>query len=144
MVKNILSLGFWIVILFSSSVCMAQKGNSTFTLEGNWELNYITGPKVTFNILFPNKKPALYFDLKEKRVAGFNGCNSFSGVLKTEDKKIDFSQPFAVTKMACTDPEGESVFMHTIQRIDSYSFSKNGKTLNLISDNSVLMRFSKI
>jgi heat shock protein HslJ len=144
MVRNSLNLGFWIIILFSINLCIAQKGNSTFTLEGNWELNYITGPKIAFNILFPDKKPAIYFNLKEKRVSGFNGCNSYSGILKTEDNKIDFSQPFAVTKMFCTDQEGEGIFMHTIQRINNYQVSKNGKALNLLSDNVVLMRFTKI
>ena len=143
MMKKIFIPVFSILILFSCSTFKSKENNSVSTLEGNWELNYITGPRIAFEGLYPNKKPAINFDLKEKRISGNNGCNSFSGTLKVEGNKIDFTQPLAVTKMMCLNGQGEQVFMSTLSKIDTYSITENGKTLNFISGDIAMMRFTK-
>lgn len=143
MIKNILALAFFGVILISCNASKTQKSGETATLEGNWELNYITGPRIAFDGLYPNKKPTINFDLKENRVSGNNSCNSYTGKLSVTGNKIDFTQPMAVTKMMCMNGQGEQVYMSTLQKITSYDITDDGKTLNFISGDIAMMRFTK-
>jgi len=143
MIKNVLILVFSGVVLMSCNASKAQKKDSVAKLEGTWELNYITGPRIAFDGLYPNKKPTIHFDLKENRVSGNNSCNSFTGNLSVTDNKIDFTQPMAVTRMMCQDGQGEQVFMNTLQKITSYDLTDDGKTLNFISGDIAMMRFTK-
>lgn len=140
MMKNLFTLVFISALLIS---CKCQKADSVSKIDGNWELNYITGPKITFDGLYPNKKPTINFNVKENHVSGNNGCNSFNGKLNVTGNKINFTQPMAVTKMMCMDGQGEQVFMSTLQKITSYDVTDDGKTLNFISGDIAMMRFTK-
>jgi heat shock protein HslJ len=127
----------------SCNASKTQKEDSVSKLEGTWELNYISGPRIAFDGLYPNKKPTINFDLKENRVSGNSSCNNFNGKLSVTGNKIDFTQPMAMTKMMCMDGQGEQVFMSTLQKITSYDVTDNGKTLNFISGDIAMMRFTK-
>lgn len=140
MMKNFFTLVFLSALLIS---CKCQKTTSTSKIEGTWELNYITGPRIAFDGLYPNKKPTITFNTKENQVSGNNSCNSFTGKLITTGNKIDFTQGIAVTKMMCMDGQGEQVFMSTLQKITSYDITDDGKTLNFISGDIAMMRFTK-
>ena len=95
MMKKIFILVLITSILFS---CKCQKTDSAGKLDGTWELNYITGPRITFDGLYPNKKPTIAVNTKENQVSGNNSCNSYTGKLVVNGNKIDFTQPMAVTK----------------------------------------------
>lgn len=140
MMKNLFALVFLSAFLIS---CKCQKTDSASKIDGSWELNYITGPKIAFDGLYPNKKPTINFNVKENQVSGNNSCNSFTGKLNITGNKIDFNQAMAVTKMACMDGQGEQVFMSTLQKITSYDVTDDGKTLNFISGDIAMMRFTK-
>ncbi|MFB9076634.1 META domain-containing protein [Flavobacterium procerum] len=143
MIKNVLTLVFLSTVLFSCNCAKNKNGDAVSKLEGNWELNYITGPRIAFEGLYPNKKPTISFDLKENRVSGNSSCNSYTGKLVVEGNKIDFTQPMAMTKMMCLDGQGEQVYMSTLQKVTSYDITDDGKTLNLISGDIATMRFAK-
>ncbi|WP_428228584.1 META domain-containing protein [Flavobacterium sp.] len=144
MIKNVLTLIFLGAVLISCNASKAQKINSVAQLEGTWELDYISGPRIAFDGLYPNKKPTIHFNVKENQVSGSNSCNSFTGKLIVTGNKIDFTQPMAVTKMMCMDAQqGEQVFMSTLPKITSYDVTDNGKTLNFISGDIAMMRFTK-
>lgn len=144
MMKRIFTLIFFSSILISCNVFKCKKKDVVSKLDGTWELNYITGPRIAFDGLYPNKKPTIVFDGKENRVSGNNSCNSYTGKLITDGSKIDFTQPMAMTKMMCLDnSQGEQVFMNTLQKITSYNISEDGKTLNFISGDIAMMRFTK-
>ena len=116
---------------------------TTASLEGTWELNYITGPRIAFDGLYPDKKPTITFDLKQNKVAGNNSCNQYFGTLKVDGNKINFKDAkMGMTMMACPG-EGENVYMKTLEKIDSYSISDDGKTLNFIMGDIAMMRFMK-
>ena len=116
---------------------------TTDALEGTWELNYITGPRIAFEGLYPDKKPTITFDSKENKVSGNNSCNQYFGTLKVEGNKINFKDAkMGMTMMACQG-EGENVYMKTLEKIDSYSISEDGKTLNFIMGDMAMMRFEK-
>lgn len=111
-------------------------------LGGSWELNYISGPRIAFNGLYPGKKPIMVFDLADKKVSGNSSCNSFSGKLSADDTSINFNQPMAVTKMACPG-EGEAIFFETLKKVNKYSV-KGDTILNFMMGDIAIMRFRKI
>lgn len=113
------------------------------SLNGNWELNYITAEADLFSFeeLYPNKKPMLQFDLRGNRVAGNTSCNSFSGELKVNGNKIDFTQPMAMTKMLC-EGAGEEKFLQMLQKVETYSISEDN-VLALMAGNVAILRFTR-
>ena len=142
MKKLFFTIVFFCLIL---SACDSAKStsNTTTSIEGTWELNYITGPKIAFEGLYPNKKPTIIFDIKENKVYGNNSCNQYFGTLKVEGNTINFKDAkMGMTMMACPG-EGEKVYMNTLEKIDSYSISDDGKTLNFIMGDIAMMRFEK-
>ncbi|MCR4032477.1 MULTISPECIES: META domain-containing protein [Flavobacterium] len=144
MMKKIITLVFFSFLLFSCNIFKCKKTDAVSKLDGTWELNYITGPRITFDGLYPNKKPTIVFDTKENRVSGNNSCNSYTGKLVVDGNKIDFKQPMAVTKMMCLNgQQGEQTYMEMLQKITSYDITDNGKTLNFISGDIAMMRFTK-
>jgi uncharacterized lipoprotein NlpE involved in copper resistance/heat shock protein HslJ len=133
---------FCLTIVSCNSNKSALKANTS--LEGTWELNYITGPRIAFDGLYPGKKPTITFDLKEKRVSGNNSCNQYFGGLLLDGNIINFKDAkIGMTMMACPG-EGENVYMRTLEKIDSYSISEDGKTLNFIMGDIAMMRFEKV
>lgn len=141
MMKKIFTLVFFSSFLIS---CKCAKTDAVSKLDGTWELNYISGPRITFEGLYPNKKPTIQFDAKTNQVSGNASCNSYTGKLVVDGNKIDFTQPMAVTKMMCLDGlQGEQTYLSTLQKITSYDITDDGKTLNFISGDIAMMRFTK-
>jgi heat shock protein HslJ len=143
MVRNITAL---LIISLMISSCGSTNKNSAgkpagSSLDGTWELNYISGPRIAFDGLYPNKKPTLTFDVANKKVSGNTSCNNFNGVLKLNGNNIDFNDNMALTKMMC-EGSGENVFLETLKKVNTWSVSE-GNTLNLIMGDIAIMRFSK-
>lgn len=136
-----------IVCLFficcNSAKTKNESGNQSEKLNGSWELIYISGQEATFDGLYHDKKPTINFVTKDNLVSGNNSCNSYSGKLKTDGNNISFKEPMAMTRMMCLDGKAETVFMENLQKIDSYSISKDNKTLNFNMGDKTLMRFEK-
>lgn len=142
MKKLFFTIVFFCLIL---SACDSAKStsNTTTSIEGTWELNYITGPKIAFEGLYPNKKPTIIFDIKENKVYGNNSCNQYFGTLKVDGNKINFKDAkMGMTMMVCSG-EGENVYMKTLEKVDSYSISDDGKTLSFIMGDIAVMCFEK-
>lgn len=143
MMKNIFTVLLFSFLFVSCNVFKCKKKDTVSKLEGTWELNYITGPRIAFDGLYPDKKPVINFNTKENLVSGNNSCNSYTGKLNATENKIDFTGPMATTKMMCLDGQGEQVFMSTLSKVTSYNVTDDGKTLNLISGDVATMRFTK-
>ena len=135
-----------VVVFFYLTVtsCTTTKPvTNTHSLEGTWELNYITGPRIAFDGLYPGQKPVINFDIAGQKVFGKNSCNSYSGKLTIEGDKINFKDSkMAVTMMACQG-NGDRVYMDMLEKIDSYSITEEGKVLTMIGNGVPLMRFEK-
>lgn len=143
MVKNFLILIVLGLLLVSCTVFKCKKSDAVSKLDGTWEFNYISGPKIAFEGLYADKKPTIVFDLKENQVSGNGSCNSYTGKWSIDGNKIDFTQPMVITKMICGDGQGEQTYMNTLQKITSYTITDDGKTLNLISGDIAIIRFGK-
>ncbi|MBG6185704.1 META domain-containing protein [Flavobacterium sp. CAN_S2] len=141
MKKIILSLTLFCSVLISCN-SLKTANSQKAALQGAWELNFISGPRIAFSGLYPDNKPTITFNLKDTSVSGKNSCNSYAGKLNVDGSKINFKEPMMITKMFCPG-EGENVYMNTLQKIDSYSVSEDGKTLNFIMGEVVMMRFEK-
>ncbi|WP_233622003.1 META domain-containing protein [Flavobacterium agrisoli] len=132
------------VVMFSCSATKNNEDKSLSNLEGSWQLNYISGPRIAFDRLYPDAKPTIVFNTKENRVSGNNGCNSYSGSLNVSGNTIDFTQPMVATKKMCLNgQQGEQVYMSTLPKINHYSVSEDGKTLTFLVDDVAMMRFEK-
>lgn len=134
------------VALTSFAACSNSKkttGNMTDTavLNGTWELNYITGPRIAFDGLYPEKRPTITFDVAAGKISGNTSCNSFNGKLNVDGNKINFNDPMAMTRMLCQG-QGETTFLESLKKINSWSVS-DGNTLNLIMGDIAMMRFTK-
>ncbi|BFM42240.1 hypothetical protein CFS9_08810 [Flavobacterium sp. CFS9] len=131
-----------LTLLFAS--CSASKSASSGDdLFGTaWELEYVSGPRIAFNGLYPNKKPQITFDKKETKVYGNNGCNGYSATYTLNGKSLTFGEAGPTTMMYC-DGGGEEVFLKQIKQITSYSIDKDGK-LSLIQGDIPVMRFKKV
>ncbi|HSD08388.1 META domain-containing protein [Flavobacterium sp.] len=131
------------IICMSFTSCTTKKAVvESSSLEGAWELNYITGPKIVFDGLYPNKKPTIVFDVVNKKVSGNNSCNQYFGALIVNGKNIDFKDAkMGMTMMAC-EGTGHTLYMETLQKIETYSITDEGKTLNFLIGNVVMMRFT--
>lgn len=114
----------------------------TTSLEGTWVLNYITGPRIAFDGLYPERKPTIMFDLAANKIAGNNSCNQYFGALIVDGNKMNFKDAkMGMTMMACQG-NGDSVYMDTLNKIESYTITDGGKTLNFLIGNVVMMRFT--
>jgi heat shock protein HslJ len=142
--KFYLVVATWFIVLACSS---AKKSGSSkvesSSLAGTWELIYIKGPAISFDTLYPDKKPFMTLDLAKLSVNGNTSCNNFNGGIKLEDNKISFPEPIAITRMACIDGNGENIFLETLRKITKFTLDQNGNTLHLNGQNIELMRLSK-
>jgi heat shock protein HslJ len=132
-----------VIICMCFASCSTTKSTvKTTSLEGTWQLNYITGPRIAFDGLYPDKKPIIAFDLKESKVTGNNSCNQYFGALILDGEKINFKEAkMGMTMMACQG-NGDSLYMETLTKIESYTITDDGKTLNFLIGNVVMMRFA--
>ena len=127
---------------FVLSACAIPKKNTHSDLFGStWQLNYISGPRIAFGGLYPDKKPQISFNNETNKVEGSNSCNGYSADYRITGQNISFGEPGMSTMMYCG--EGESVFLNTIKKINKYQIDSSGNLVLLIDD-VAMMRFTKI
>jgi heat shock protein HslJ len=139
--KILISIALPCLFLACNSGKKASSENNLAALDGKWQLNYITGPRIAFDGLYPDNKPTITFDLKRNKISGNTSCNNFSSPLNASGKKISFKDAMAMTKMACPG-EGETVFLQALKKVNSYDVTA-GYTLTLLMDDVAMMRFTK-
>jgi len=109
-------------------------------LNGKWELNYISGPRIAFEGLYPDKKPTITFNTADTSFNGNSSCNNFRGKLDADASAIHFPEAMVITRMMCPG-EGENVFINTLKKINKYAVQDS--TLTLIMGDIAMMRFVK-
>lgn len=110
-------------------------------LNGNWELNFLSGTKIALAGLFPNGKPNIVFAFPADEVKGNGGCNGYSAKVKVDKQKISFSDPLS-TMMFC-EGNGEPQYFKMLKTITSYALSNSENTLTLIAGDIAVMTFSR-
>lgn len=112
-------------------------------LEGTWEANYIMGAPKDFSEIYPHGAPKITFDLEKSTTSGNTGCNNFSAPLTINGNSIHFNEAMALTRKMCPDMTGETLFLDTLKKVNTFSISEQGQTLNLIIGDIGAMRFHK-
>ena len=110
-------------------------------LNGEWQLNYISGPRIAFDGLYPNKKPSVKFNLSAKELGGNTSCNGFSSKTIINGNKISIAEPFAKTMIFC-EGGGETTFLNMLKKVNRYAIT-NENTLTFLIDDVAIMRFEK-
>lgn len=113
------------------------------SLQGSWVLNFIPYAAAPFDSLYKNQKPTIQFDLEKKKFNGFTGCNGYNGALIVKNDSISFKEDILMTMKACIG-KGESVYLEYLKRVNKFSVSPDGNTLDFIQGDVALMRFARI
>lgn len=141
--KKFTLLSALVFMTFTSCNTTKNTTNSSNSLQGEWVLTFISGPRIAFDGLYPEAKPTINFEVTDKKVFGKNSCNNYSGALLVDGNKISFKDSkMAVTMMACPG-NGDSVYMNMLEKIDSYKVTEEGKILTFEGEGIALMRFEK-
>lgn len=104
-------------------------------LAGSWELEFITGPRIAFEGLYPEKRPTLILD-GSADYKGNTSCNSMTGKFTVKGNAIKFNPP-AATMMACPGI-GEQTFLKTLDMIEGWAL--DGDKLVLKGKDADMMR----
>lgn len=126
--------------LFFFSCLSTKKMTGNEIYNASWELEYISGPRIAFGGLFPDKRPEIAFNKATQRVEGFSGCNGYAADCVLNGENISFGEPDPRTMMYCDN--GEEIFLNTTKKVNKYKIDEHGK-LNLMIDNVPVMRFRK-
>jgi len=133
------------IIVFFSAILLAESCSDSKSSEAalygpTWELEYITGPRIAFEGLFPNKKPQISFDKETGKVNGTDSCNGYSADYTLDGNAISFGEPGPTTMMFCGGSERQ--FLEMMKKIDGYAFEED--KLSLMMGDIVMMRFKKV
>lgn len=113
-------------------------------LEGLWEVNYIMNMPKAVDELYPKMKPSIEFHMADSRVSGNAGCNQYTGAVQVEGNQIRWPEAgFALTRKMCPDMSGEELYLNTLKKVNQYSVSEDGNTLNMIMGDMAIMRFTR-
>lgn len=124
---------------FACSTTRKMSDNNLYNVT--WELEYLSGPRIAFDGLYPEKKPIIRFNQQTNKVEGNNSCNGYSAdFILSGEKGISFGEPGPTTMMYCG--QGEQFFLNTMEKINNYEIDQDGK-LNLKLNDVVMMRFQK-
>lgn len=136
-----ITLLFACVLTLLLNACTSLKNTIPLTNE-TWELEYITGPKIAFDGLFPENKPKITFNTANKEVSGTTGCNGFTTKYTLDGQNIKFDENFPTTMRYC-EGGGEQVFLKMIKEVNHYYIDAEGK-LFLNKGDVPMMRFKKV
>ena len=132
---------FGTLLLMILASCSSTKTSSnTDFYNQTWELEYMTGPRITFEGLFPDQKPYLTFNKTTNLVTGNAGCNGYTSDYTLKGNSLKFGDRGISTLMYCGD--GEPQFVNMLKEIESYKIGGDGKLILLMGE-VTMMRFHK-
>ncbi|WP_417291146.1 META domain-containing protein [Corallibacter sp.] len=137
--KKIVVLSLLVIAVISCNSSKSSNEDALYNTQ--WELEYLSGPKIAFKALFPTKKPEITFNKDTKKVTGNSGCNGYSASVTIDGNSISFGEPGPTTMMFCGD--GENQFKNIIKKVNTYKVDEEGK-LHLLLDDVTMMRFKSV
>lgn len=117
-----------------------DKGKETNTaLEQNWMLQEMVedGEKISVIAGGPN----ITIQIKDNKVSGSGGCNSYSGTYVAEGEKSFSTTGIVSTEMACANSDYmnlEAMFFRILNKISSFDVSENSLELFTLDNQSIL------
>lgn len=141
MKKKTLLFVFFLALFISSCNTIKSTKTTENLSNATWELEYISGPRIAFEGLYPDKKPQITFNTTTNEVSGTSSCNGYMSKYTSDGKTISFGEPEPTTMMFC-EGGGEQTFLQMMKKVNNYSIDKDGK-LNLNIGEVSMMRFKK-
>ena len=129
--NKVILLSVLFVIAGISSCSSSKKTMQDALFTTTWELEYLSGPRIAFEGLYPDRKPKIAFNETSKMVEGTTSCNGYAAEYSLDGNSISFGEPGPATLMYCG--EGETFFLNTIKKVNGYMIDTDGK-LNLMLD----------
>jgi len=86
--------------------------------------------------------PEMVFDLKEMRVGGVDGCNSFNATIESISNTDLLLGPIASTKMMCHEMEVPKLFLDAMHHVVAYKI-ENGELILLDNQGKEKLAFVK-
>lgn len=121
-----------------SKTLQSHENNSeTLTqLNGLYHINNLNDKDVS------SFKLNITFNDSTKQIAGFSGCNRFFGSYTLENNTLKIGS-LASTRMLCNDEANqmETQLLQALEKVNSFSLKNN--TLQLSSDNNIVLEASK-
>lgn len=114
-----------IFLLFSSCGSTEKMNTLSFLTDNTWVLSSLMGEDVN-QIKFPDGLPTLSF-LDGGKLAGFAGCNNFSGGFSLEGTSVKLD-PGAMTRKAC-EGVAEDEFISAMGKVKNIKAGKDNLTL---------------
>src|SRR5690606_3442846 len=100
---KIFSLFIFTMIIGSCSSTKKMANDTLFDTE--WELEYLSGARIAFNGLYPDKKPKITFNKETSRVEGNNSCNGYSADYIFNGDEIYIGECGPTTQIVCIEDE---------------------------------------
>ncbi|WP_339868546.1 META domain-containing protein [uncultured Algoriphagus sp.] len=120
------TLSFGLLFLLFVSCGSTKAINPLNLLTGNtWALSSLMGQGIDLN-QFADGLPSINF-LDDGKLAGFSGCNNFSGNFMLEGSGL-LLNPGAITKKMCPK-NGEQEFISAMNKVKELKISKDKLTL---------------
>ncbi len=119
--------------------CSTQKAGTS--INGEW--NIVKVENKTIQAEDKDSQPFLGFELNDKSVYGYVGCNQLTGALNINEqqKTIDFSQS-GLTQMMCPDMSTEEAILKAMGNTTAYR--QEGEKLLLLDKNgNITMELKK-
>ena len=143
MKKNTL-LFLSLLSILVSACCTTKTGEVKLTdsktafYDYAWELEYISGPRIAFEGLYPEKKPYIMFKEVGSQFSGNTSCNGYSGKYTKKENHLQFGD--VIKTMAFCEGGGEETFLKMLGKVNRFAFDSEGKLL-LLADDIPMMRF---
>jgi heat shock protein HslJ len=131
---QITSLGL-LVLLFNGCSGTASLNPLSLLTGNSWVISSLMGSGLDM-YKFSHALPSLDF-LEGGKLAGFAGCNNFSGEFSLESTGIKLD-PGAMTRKAC-EGNGESEFISALSKVKNFTVGK--EKLTLLDGATELMSF---
>jgi heat shock protein HslJ len=125
-----------------SLVKVIQKNrDDSLKLNDIWALESINGE--TLDLENGEERPRLEINLHKKQIFGSDGCNNFSGGIKSLDEKSMIFGAIISTRKACMNMETSNKFNQNMANVQSYSLEGLKLHLNDIQGNELFV-FRKV
>ncbi len=135
------SLFFGILLVSCLKRESSGPGPEAAGIEGiQWYLQEVAGSQIS--PMANNKQPHIMLNSGRKQATGFSGCNNFFGSYELDGASLKFG-PVGSTRMACPDLEMslETEVFKALEHTRTWKIQ--GGELLFLSDNDVLVRFSR-
>src|SRR5699024_10651926 len=111
-----------ILLLLAMSSCKGQKSSTSSPVLAHDTYNVV----FLFGVDYHSAKtPTLRFNIDQKKVSGFTGCNSYSAPLKVQENRME-TGPARVTKLYCQNHmKTERDFLLSLRNLKTYRIEKN-------------------